>query len=166
MQKQDNKFKVEFEFTLQRAITYQGDAEDVQTTSLLVRAPCNRQEEVVDELYSIIACAMLSMSKLVGVTAEDSKKEVKKDNKDSISGSSVLFALKAAGKIKDAKILFKKLLLDGCCLVNRNISLTEWHLSQIACVPPIDDFSRLMRDYLENFFIPSLTEVLTPTDNI
>lgn len=166
MQKQDIKFKSEFEFTLQRAITYQGDTEDMQTTSLIVRAPCNRQEEIVDELYSIIACAMLSMSKLVGIKPDESKKEVKSDDKSSITGASVMFALKAAGKIKDAKVLFKKILLDGCCLINRNISLTEWHLSQIACVPPTDDLSRLMRDYLENFFIPSLTEALMPTDSI
>jgi len=155
--KQDIKYKSEFEFTLDRPITYQGDSSDIQVNSLILKAPNNRQEDIVDSLGSIFASSLAGMSKLVEAKENPENDKTAK----AIEAKAIMLSLKVTGKLKEAKVLFKKLMIDGCCIIAKKEALTEWHLAQISCVPPCDDLSRMMRAYMENFLIQSLIEVLT-----
>lgn len=151
--KEENKFKSEFEFTLYFPITYQGDREDEKTNLLLLKAPSNKHTGLTNSIAELVINSLLGMSKKVVIA--DSPQEQKNDTQ--ITGEQMLFALTANKNIDEVSALFSKLLCDGCCYINKKIAATEWHISQIKSVPPVNDFQELMGKYFENFIIASWT---------
>jgi hypothetical protein len=156
MNKKETQFKSQFEFILTTPIEYQGERDNPTTNILLLKAPANIHRDILDKIKPIVIDSFLSMSKKVSGSSQINPKESDKSKSNAAIGKGeILMSLAANNKLVEVKKLFIELLTRGCCLVDKKLEATDWHISQINDVPPVDDLEDLMGEYLENFLVSS-----------
>lgn len=145
--------KSEFEFILNgTSVKYHDAGQEVFAKSLTLYAPSMLTLKYSFKLKQELMRAMADLME------KTFKKDAKKQEVAKESSSEDLITMLMMSRIDLVEYSedFKSLLLaDGICLVDGKVKILPTHINQLS----IDDFSRLMGEYILNFFMPSLMKV-------
>jgi len=149
-------FKKEFEFILNEELDYSDSGDAKKTKRLILRAPANIHR---NETFRLRQGLLKGMTEAQARLKSSTTEEITNNNQnqtneidDEIDGQGILTGLFMSDiDMVEYMALFERLLLNGCCIVDGKINLTDGILKKIS----IDDEERLLGEYIANFIFPS-----------
>lgn len=150
------EIKSEFEFVLNKAISYMKDGETLQTKTLILKSPCRNNGRIISKLRQGFFRGMKSLEK-EGVHDNSIKESTEKKE---LSATEIVVMMDMSDtSMPDYEDSFEKLLLNDICYLDEagKEKLTKPVAVKIDC----EDFLRLLGEYLENFTMSSWRKMMT-----